>query len=215
MGNDDPLRDPTAPEWDRGDPSQGRNQDQPGDQAPTSPPTEPIDLSATAQLPVPPPQSWQPPAVDSPPTNPYAPTTPPPPPPPPGATASGPHWPQAFPTPPAGAQAGNPYAPPTGPPTTYAAPAPGGYGRPPAPANVSAIVLVVMSSLLTLACCLPVVPALVIGIVALTKNNDDPVGSRRLAAWGWVAWAIGVVLALVFIAWLFIRADSSGSGYSY
>lgn len=65
--------------------------------------------------------------------------------------------------------------------------------------NVSAIVLTIVSALLTVSCyfsLVGIVP-LVIAIIALTKQGTDITGSRRLSRIGWIV--LGV-LALLFVA---------------
>lgn len=78
----------------------------------------------------------------------------------------------------------------------------GGYPAyaPPQPLNVSALVLTIVSAMLSLTCyfTLAGVPALILGIVALTKQQTDPAGASRLAMWGWVV--LGVVSLVVVLA---------------
>jgi hypothetical protein len=77
--------------------------------------------------------------------------------------------------------------------------------------NVSAIVLLVISGLLTLTLCIPGLPSLVMSIIALTKQETDPEGSRRLTRWGWVVLAIMVVLGAIaitaIVAWAITHSD--------
>jgi Mn2+/Fe2+ NRAMP family transporter len=65
---------------------------------------------------------------------------------------------------------------------------------------VSAIVLVVISGVLTLGTCIVGLPSLVMAILALTKQETDPEGSRRLTRWGWITLAILFVLAVLAVA---------------
>lgn len=107
----------------------------------------------------------------------------------------------------------NPYAPP-GPGQQPSFPT-GTYGRPVTPTNVSAVVLVVVSGLSMLMCCVPLLPALIFGIVALTKNSDDPEGSRKVARWGWIAFGVGAVVSVLIAGWFFASFSGTSSGYSY
>ncbi len=110
----------------------------------------------------------------------------------------------------------NPYATPapgaatpptTGPGSAYAHPygqvspgmqPPPGYLRAAAPrTNVSAVVLLVVSIITALTCLLLPGIGAIFAIVALSKNADDPAGSRRIARWGWVAWAVAVAVVIV------------------
>ena len=61
-----------------------------------------------------------------------------------------------------------------------------------------------------------VIPALILGIIGLTKQNDDPEGSSRMTRYGWWAYAGGVVVTIIAaIAFVgFIIAASSSSSYS-
>ena len=99
---------------------------------------------------------------------------------------------------------------------------PPAYGAPPAQ-NTSAIVLTIISGIITVSCCLPGIVPLILGIMALTKNATDPEGSRRLTKWGWIAFGVGLALALVALV-VFVVAGTSGmfdgggsfdSDYSY
>ena len=105
---------------------------------------------------------------------------------------------------------GSPYPPPGGQaPFTY-------QQGPQRQTNISAIVLLVVSGLMV--CTLVQIPAAILAIVALTKQNDDPVGSRRIARYGWIAFAVGLVICAVFIGILVASGLSNGpssDGYSY
>jgi hypothetical protein len=117
---------------------------------------------------------------------------------------------------------GNPYAqqPPAQP---YAQP----YGQqypaygqqsypsgPPTDANASAIVLTIVSGIIMLSTCFLIgIPSLVFGIMALTSNSTDPVGSRKKTKTGWIIFAVNagvvVLLAVTAIAFLVVNGNSS------
>ena len=82
----------------------------------------------------------------------------------------------------------------------YAAPGP--YGQP-ARTNGSALALTIISGLATVSCCLLSAPALILGIVALTKQSTDPEGSARMTRYGWIAFAAGFALSLLAIGLFF------------
>ncbi|MBM6403247.1 hypothetical protein JQN72_03170 [Phycicoccus sp. CSK15P-2] len=94
----------------------------------------------------------------------------------------------------------------------YAAP-PVGYA--PTQTNGSALALTIVSGALIFFCVgLLQIPALVFGIVALTKQSSDPEGSRRTTRHGWIAFTIGLVvnvLVLVTFVVFVIVADGGGS----
>lgn len=71
-------------------------------------------------------------------------------------------------------------------------------------ANTSAIVLVIVAGLSTLLSCLPAIPAVVFGIIALVKQDDEPPESRKFARWGWIAYAIGVAVYIVAVVGLIV-----------
>jgi hypothetical protein len=101
----------------------------------------------------------------------------------------------------------------------YGQPQPYGYGQSPyAPArktNGSAIALLIVSGVSTLFGCLFAIPAVILAILALVKQDDSPSDSARLARWGWIAYAIAVALVVVggIIAIAVIASTSSVSGY--
>ncbi len=83
------------------------------------------------------------------------------------------------------------------------------YGQSPyatgatAPSNTSAIILTIVSGVSMLSSVFLVgIPSLIFGIMALTSNTTDPVGSRKKARTGWIIFAVnaGVVALLVIIA---------------
>ena len=90
-----------------------------------------------------------------------------------------------------------------------------------APSNTSAIVLTIVSGVSMLSSAFFVgIPSLIFGIMALTSNSTDPVGSRKKAKTGWIIYAVnaGIVVLLVVagIAFLVIGGASSAnfnSGY--
>ena len=91
------------------------------------------------------------------------------------------------------------------PPAPYGQPPyapPGAYGQP-ARTNGSALALTIISGLATVSCCLLSAPALIFGIVALTKQSTDPEGSARMTRYGWIAFAAGFALSLIGIGLLF------------
>lgn len=173
------------------------------------------------------------------PTAPADPTTPAPPvagpgpaPYPYGATTPLPTTPPAPPypppTPPAQPYGGSPALPPA-PPPAYGTPSPyapdpsvytthpGAYGAPP-PSNGSAMALTIISAVSVAFCGgLLVIPALIFGIIALTKQANDPAESRRMTRMGWWAYAIGVVVSIVLVigAILFfvVAAGTASTGY--
>jgi hypothetical protein len=89
------------------------------------------------------------------------------------------------------------------------------YGPPPQ-TNASALVLTIISGILTVSCYFTLVgiPSLIIGIIALTKQNTDIEGSRRLSRIGWITFAIVGVLYVLMIAGFITAAVLSDSGSS-
>ena len=75
---------------------------------------------------------------------------------------------------------------------------PAAYGAP-APQNTSAIVLTIISGIVTVSCCIPGIAPLILGIMALTKQSTDPEGSRRLTKWGWISFAVGMALVVIAV----------------
>ncbi|MEO7421784.1 MAG: hypothetical protein ABIU87_05245 [Ornithinibacter sp.] len=97
----------------------------------------------------------------------------------------------------------------------FGSPFPGPY--PPGPAahgveqrNTSALTLTILSGL-SILCCGGIfsIPALVFGILALTKQTTDPTESRRMTRFGWIAFAVGVA-ALVVVAGIVIAIAVAG-----
>lgn len=234
--------DPTAsPDWTAPHASsQDPTPPVPESPQPQSAPTEHIpqggDTQAAPQAPVPPvPPAPQYPGYDAPPvqprgdsnpylgssaqpTNPYAATPPPPPADPYGLPQQPAYDPYAA----TGAQAQPGGYPPYQAPGQWQAP-PAAYGAPP-PQNTSALVLTIVSGLALVSCCnIFVIPSLVLGIMGLTKNNDDPVGARRLTKFGWIGFGIAVALVIIAVI-VFIAVGAAGgfdsnssydSDYSY
>jgi hypothetical protein len=96
---------------------------------------------------------------------------------------------------------------------------PYGYGQSPyAPArrtNGSAIALLIVSGVSTLFGCIFAIPAVILAILALVKQDDSPSDSARLSRWGWIAYGIAVALVVVggIIAIAVVASTSSVSGY--
>lgn len=214
------MSEPTAegqqhPEADRGD-----NQDQTSGSV-FNDPTAPVWADPTAPIPATPAAAVPSESVQDTPEVPLVPPAPP------GAAypyGQQPTAPQA--TPPALPPVSNPYAqqPPAQP---YAQPYPAygqqyyATGAPTAPSNTSAIILTIVSGVSMLSTAFFVgIPSLIFGIMALTSNNTDPVGSRKKAKTGWIIYAVNavvvVLLAFAAIALLLIGGMSSvnmNSGY--
>ncbi|HQK32288.1 MAG TPA: hypothetical protein PLA46_01260 [Phycicoccus sp.] len=100
------------------------------------------------------------------------------------------------------------------PPVGYAGPQPA-YPQ----TNTSALVLLIVSGIMTLSCYFTLVgiAPLILGIIAMTKQNTDWEGSRRLARIGWITMAIvGAICVLAFIAFIgaVIIGDSTSSSYN-
>ena len=121
-----------------------------------------------------------------------------------------PHQPQPHdPTAYGSASGQSPYAP-----SPYGSPFP----APPQPGqNTGALALTITSAVASALCCLLCVPALIFGIVALSKQSSDPVGSARMTRYGWVALgitlAVGILLVVGFVA-LAVAGAFEGSGSS-
>ncbi|WP_435202263.1 hypothetical protein [Janibacter sp. GS2] len=93
------------------------------------------------------------------------------------------------PTPPPGGQLG-PGAP--------AAP-PFPYPTAKQPANVSAIVLTVVSGLATVTgvCCFVSIIPLVFGILGIVKQDNDPEGAAQMTKYGWISFAVIAALTII------------------
>lgn len=119
--------------------------------------------------------------------------------------------PNPFSTPASGAGGPVPYGTPGAYVSQGAPPGVGSYAAPPPPANVSAIILLVVSTLAVLPTFFFAAPAFVISIVALVRNRDAPASSRRLALIGWVLLALAVLVAGALWWWALARI-ASGDG---
>ena len=106
----------------------------------------------------------------------------------------------------------------------YAQPPYGGqyqaYGRSPyatgAPSNTSAIILTIVSGVSMLSTLFFVgIPSLVFGILALTSNSTDPVGSRKKSRTGWIIYAVNaavaVLVAIIAVIALVISATNTSN----
>ncbi len=192
------MSEPTGDGKQQPDPDQVQDQVSGSD---FSDPTAPVWVDPTAAVPAPPtppgqayPDGQQPAAAPqavppSPPpvNNPYA--------------QQAPTYGQQYPAPPYGQQ-------------------PPGYGQqyyatgaPTVPSNTSAIILTIVSGLATMTTCVIGIPSLIFGIMALTSNSTDPVGSRKKSRTGWIVLAVnaGVVVLLAIIAVIGLIAFSGGS----
>ena len=100
---------------------------------------------------------------------------------------------------------------------------PNPYGPPPAGGssdlNVSALVLTILSALLTLSCYCTLVgiAPLILGIMGLVKQSSDPASASKLTKIGCIVFAVLSVLAIIAVASFFAWAISqdSSSGYDY
>lgn len=98
-------------------------------------------------------------------------------------------------------------------------PQPYGYGSPyarPRQTNTSAIVLLIVSGLSTLFGCLLAIPAVILAIMGLVKQDDSPTESARFTRWGWIAYAIAVGLVIVggiIAIAIFASTSSSTTGF--
>lgn len=220
------MSEPTSGGRQQPDPDPDRNQGTEPDKAQDEVP-EPVFNDPTAPV-------WADPTTPIPPMPP-APT-------PPGATPSQGDQPASSPqTPPAAPPMSNPYAqqppaqpygqpygqPPARP---YGQPQPGqqypAYGQQPyatgphTETNASAIVLTIVSGIVMLSTCFIIgTPSLIFGIMALTSNSTDPVGSHKKAKTGWIIFAINfgvvVVLGVVGLGLLIATGNNLDSNVSY
>jgi len=81
-------------------------------------------------------------------------------------------------------------------------------------------VLTILSAIVMLSTCFIIgTPSLVFGIMALTSNSTDPLGSRKKAKTGWIILAINfgvvVLIAVAGLALLAANSTGSSSGSSY
>jgi hypothetical protein len=189
------FSDPTAPVW--ADPTAPL----PASTAPEGPSVSPQDSPSTPPVTAPP----VPPGAPYPPFG-QQPAADPQPPPPPAPPMTNPYA-QQPPTDPYGqSQHGQPAG-------QYGQPQYGqqypAYGQSPyatgatAPSNTSAIILTIVSGVSMLSSAFLVgIPSLIFGIMALTSNTTDPLGSRKKSRTGWIIFAVnaGVVALLVILA---------------
>ena len=86
------------------------------------------------------------------------------------------------------------------------------------PSNNSALVLTILSGVSVVLCGgLFVIPALIFGIVGLTKQSSDPAASDVATRRGWWAFGIGVAVSvlLVIVIVVFFVATASNIDGSY
>jgi len=98
---------------------------------------------------------------------------------------------------------------------------PPGYGQPGPPTPASTIVLLVLSGIATVSFWLTlagIVP-LIMSIVALTKNRQDPEGAKRLTRIGWWVFGglvvLGILMIIGFFALIAVSSPSSSFESSY
>ncbi|WP_338750099.1 hypothetical protein [Janibacter alittae] len=86
-------------------------------------------------------------------------------------------------------------------------PGTGQYGNP-TPANTSAVVLSVISGVLTLSgiCCLVGLIPLIFGILGITQNASDPEHAKKMTRIGWIVLVLlsllvvlAIIVAIVFV----------------
>ncbi|XVX19644.1 hypothetical protein ACQP1U_15250 [Actinomycetota bacterium] len=98
-------------------------------------------------------------------------------------------------------------------------PAYGPYGTPaygqPSQTNGNAIAVTVVSGLSLVLCGgILCIPALVMGIMAITKQQTDPAGSSRMARNAWIAYVVGIVLSILVIVGIFAVAMATGEDFN-
>jgi hypothetical protein len=86
-------------------------------------------------------------------------------------------------------------------------------------ANGSAIVLTILSGVSILVGNILAIGSLIMGIVALTKNNTDHEGSRKLTKIGWivfaVTWAVAILAGIALIVLFATAISNSDSTTSF
>lgn len=106
-----------------------------------------------------------------------------------------------------------PYGMPASP---YGTPPPAYYQSAAPQSNTSALVLTIVSAIGTLSCCLPL-PALILGIMALTKQSTEPEQSAKLAKYGWITFGVMVALAVIafiaFMGFFFVSSSTTTSDF--
>lgn len=91
---------------------------------------------------------------------------------------------------------------------------PGQYAAPARQTHGSGLALTIVSGVsLALGACLTAIPALILGIMALAKQGTSPADADKYARWGWIAYAIGVVLYILAVIGIiaFIAATASST----
>lgn len=90
-------------------------------------------------------------------------------------------------------------------------------GAPAVPSNTSAVVLTIVSGVSMLGTAFLVgIPSLIFGIMALTSNTTDPVGSRKKSRIGWIIFAVNVSILILLIVGaiaLFVVSGTSSSTF--
>ena len=85
--------------------------------------------------------------------------------------------------------------------------------------DTGALTLTIVSAVATVMCCLLCLPALIFGIVALSKQSTDPQASARMTRYGWIALgicvALAVLLVVVFVALGVFGAFDASTSYDY
>ncbi|GAA3608709.1 hypothetical protein GCM10022199_10550 [Marihabitans asiaticum] len=95
----------------------------------------------------------------------------------------------------------------------YAQPRPAGSSD----ANVSAIILTVLSGLATVSCYCTLIgiAPLIFGILGIVKQGTDPAGAAKMTKIGWIVFAVLTVLAIIAAIVFFIWVGQQESGSSY
>ncbi|HMM94919.1 hypothetical protein [Phycicoccus sp.] len=229
--SDDEYRDPTAPPPLPEGPEEAADEPQPAAPTPAAddtqvvgtgetqaftPPSAPAYGQPTYSTPSYSSPSYEQPSYERPEWSSSAPFPAPAAPPPyPATPAPHPGGTPGYPPPPAaGGPAPYPYAAPPAGPVGPVGHVPGSPYVQPAN-NSSALALTIVAAASVLLCGgVLVIPALIFGIVGLTKQSTDPEGSRRASRNGWWAYAIGaavsVLLVIGLIAFLIAAGSSSG-----
>jgi hypothetical protein len=95
-----------------------------------------------------------------------------------------------------------------------------GYGQSPyarpKQTNSSAIVLLIVSGLSTLFGCLFAIPAVILAIMGLVKQDQSPAESAKFTRWGWIAYVVAVALVVVIgiiVIAIVVGTTSSTTGY--
>lgn len=97
-------------------------------------------------------------------------------------------------------------------------PGTGQYGNP-TPANTSAIVLSVISGVLTISgvCCVVGLVPLIFGVLGITQNASDPEHARKMTRIGWIVLvllSLLVVLAIIGAVLFVTMGGPSVDGYA-